>query len=219
MTTPVRLGPVQVGVGPPVLVVPLVATSIDDLAAQASAARDVGDVLEWRIDHMSDTSTDHVLDAGHALAEAAGTTPVLATYRTVAEGGADRRTGLREYTVRYQALLAAHLAAAIDVETALDVPDVIAAARDASTIIVGSSHDNAGTPPVEQIVARLAASAEHADICKAAVTAHTPDDVLALLTATREASRRLAQPVITMAMGPVGVITRLAGETFGSAAT
>jgi 3-dehydroquinate dehydratase-1 len=48
----------------------------------------------------------------------------------------------------------------------------------------------------------------------------SPEDVLTLLGATADyASRPDARPAITMAMGPLGVVSRLAGETFGSALT
>ncbi|MFR0554431.1 type I 3-dehydroquinate dehydratase [Loigolactobacillus coryniformis subsp. coryniformis] len=44
-------------------------------------------------------------------------------------------------------------------------------------------------------------------------------DVLNLLQATLTATQQQTQPVITMAMGQLGQITRLAGGTFGSAVT
>ncbi len=224
MTTPVRLGPVELGAGAPAIVVPLVAGEVVDLTEQAAAARRAADVLEWRLDHLLDLSPEAVETAGRALAEAADGTPVLATYRTAAEGGARRLDSSPDaYVACYRALLDAHLVAAVDVETALDdgvVAPLVAAARTAGAVVVGSSHDTLGTPPADQIVARLVAMATvGVDICKVAVTPHTPDDVLTLLTATRAASQRLDQPLITVAMGPLGVVSRLAGETFGSAAT
>lgn len=42
------------------------------------------------------------------------------------------------------------------------------------------------------------------------------DDVLTLLTATNQARQTLSQPVITMSMGDLGKVSRLAGEVFGS---
>jgi 3-dehydroquinate dehydratase-1 len=220
--TPVRIGPVELGAGGPVIIVPLVAAEVTDLAEQAAAARLAADVLEWRMDHMRDLSPEAVAAAGHALARAADGTPVLATYRTAAEGGA-RDASPPSYVACYRALLDARLVAAVDVEAALGAAvtaPVVQAAREAGAVVVGSSHDTAGTPPVDQIVARLEGlAAVGVDVCKVAVTPHSPDDVLTLLTATCAASRRLEQPLITVAMGPLGVVTRLAGETFGSAAT
>ncbi|KZU91305.1 3-dehydroquinate dehydratase I [Lactiplantibacillus plantarum] len=42
------------------------------------------------------------------------------------------------------------------------------------------------------------------------------EDVLTLLTATNIARQTLPQPVITMSMGDLGKVSRLAGEVFGS---
>ncbi|MCL2091428.1 MAG: type I 3-dehydroquinate dehydratase [Micrococcales bacterium] len=224
MTGTVRFGQVEVGAGAPTVIVPLVAGDVTDLVAQAAAARGAADVLEWRIDRMRDTSPDAVLTAGRALVQAADGTPLLATYRTAAEGGAQRPdTGTQAYAARYRALLGARLVAAVDVETALGeavVAQVVAAAHQAGAAVVGSSHDTVGTPPADQIVARLVGmAAVGVDVCKVAVTPHSPDDVLTLLAATRAASQRLDQPLVTVAMGPLGLVTRLAGEPFGSAAT
>ena len=48
---------------------------------------------------------------------------------------------------------------------------------------------------------------------------HSRKDVLTLLSATEEMDRRTTHPLITMSMGPVGMISRLCGEVFGSAMT
>ena len=47
-----------------------------------------------------------------------------------------------------------------------------------------------------------------------------PGDVLTLLSATWEMKEKYArQPLITMSMGGAGLVSRLAGEVFGSALT
>jgi len=58
-----------------------------------------------------------------------------------------------------------------------------------------------------------------ADVAKLAVMPRDLDDVLTLLCATREASKKLRIPLISMSMGPYGAMTRLFGWTFGSALT
>lgn len=44
-------------------------------------------------------------------------------------------------------------------------------------------------------------------------------DVVTLLSATEEMDRRTTRPLITMSMGPLGMISRLCGEVFGSSLT
>ncbi len=58
-----------------------------------------------------------------------------------------------------------------------------------------------------------------ADIAKLAVMPQTPEDVLTLLSATGEVSATAARPVVTMSMGRLGAVSRIAGEVFGSALT
>lgn len=59
-----------------------------------------------------------------------------------------------------------------------------------------------------------------ADLLKLAAMPRDPGDVLTLLAATWQMKECYArQPVITMSMGGTGVISRLAGEIFGSALT
>ena len=59
-----------------------------------------------------------------------------------------------------------------------------------------------------------------ADIPKIAVMPTCKQDVLTLLSATLEMSEKYAdRPIITMSMAGTGVVSRLTGETFGSALT
>ena len=44
-------------------------------------------------------------------------------------------------------------------------------------------------------------------------------DVITLLDATRIAKEKINQPLITMSMGALGMISRVSGEVFGSTAT
>jgi len=58
-----------------------------------------------------------------------------------------------------------------------------------------------------------------ADIAKIAVMPRNSEDVAVLLGVTSEASETMFCPVITMSMGGQGVISRMAGQIFGSAVT
>jgi 3-dehydroquinate dehydratase-1 len=58
-----------------------------------------------------------------------------------------------------------------------------------------------------------------ADVAKIAVMPQTRDDVLELMAATLQASRSCAIPLVSMAMGALGAVTRTSGWLFGSAMT
>lgn len=87
--------------------------------------------------------------------------------------------------------------------------------------VIGSYHDFEKTPPAAEITKRLVLMRRlGADIPKMAVMPQKQEDVLALMTATWEARKMMDSiPVITMSMGGMGLISRVAGESFGSAVT
>ena len=87
--------------------------------------------------------------------------------------------------------------------------------------IVMSNHDFNGTPSRDVIVNRLIQMKGFlADVPKIAVMPHTTGDVLTLLEATAEVKALYPlDPIITMAMGPLGAITRASGALFGNAMT
>ena len=58
-----------------------------------------------------------------------------------------------------------------------------------------------------------------ADILKIAVTPNEIGDVARLLKITGRTSINYEKPLITMAMGKMGTVTRIAGEFFGSDVT
>ena len=84
-----------------------------------------------------------------------------------------------------------------------------------------SYHNFQMTPPRGEMVAKLRAmQALGAAIPKIAVMPHDAGDTLRLLAATWDMHEHYAdRPILTMAMGAVGAVSRVAGETFGSALT
>ena len=87
--------------------------------------------------------------------------------------------------------------------------------------VIASNHDFDATPEKDEIVRRLRMMQDYgADIPKMAVMPRNKQDVLTLLSATLEMSEQFAdRPIITMSMAGTGVVSRLTGETFGSALT
>jgi 3-dehydroquinate dehydratase-1 len=84
--------------------------------------------------------------------------------------------------------------------------------------VVMSSHDFEKTPSRDEIVARLSAQQKlGADVVKIAVMPTSHRDVITLMDATELfVATDATRPVITMSMGGLGVVSRLAGETSGS---
>ncbi len=216
---------VTLGEGAVKVIVPITGTTTELLVEQAArlAEHDL-DLVEWRVDHFEQVSdTGQVLDAARRIADALGGKPVLFTFRTAAEGGLQAITP-EDYAELNIAVARSGLVDLVDVELYLDREQgdrVIAAAHEAGVKVVVSNHDFEATPPREEIVARLRAMQDRgADIPKIALMPRDPGDVLTLLAATYEmASQHADRPILTMAMAGPGVISRMAGEVFGSCAT
>lgn len=220
---PVVVRGVVLGTGRPKIIVPLTARTRAELTAQGrDAVAAAPDLIEWRVDHLLAGGADPaaVVDAGRELVAVLDGLPLLVTLRTAAEGGEHALTD-QEYFACYQELLAASVGDLVDVEIMRDVAaETIAAAHAASIPVVASNHDFDATPPRQELVRRLLLMAERgADVVKIAVMPQGPGDVLALLEATWEVRQEVAQPVITMSMAAAGVLSRVGGGVFGSAAT
>jgi 3-dehydroquinate dehydratase-1 len=182
------------------------------------------DVLEWRVDFfeaIGDTAA--VIAAAQAIKKAAGSIPVLFTRRSTIEGGEKIAINEAQVIAMYTAICASKSIDLIDYEMANDAANIalVRTAAKASAIkLVLSFHNFSYTPGLETLAAKfLTADQLGADVAKVAVMPRDLDDVLTLLTATREASKKLRIPLISMSMGPYGSLTRLFGWAFGSALT
>jgi 3-dehydroquinate dehydratase-1 len=222
----VRIGDVELGPGRPKVCVPLTGATVAALVEQAAAVPPgVADLVELRIDRFGAAAEPAAVQEAVAAVRAAldPALPILFTFRTAAEGGGSDLTADSYLDLVLRAVDLDGVAG-VDVEMALPeevVTTLVGKAHEAGRPVVVSFHDLAATPPRHEVVGRLIRQQElGADVVKLACTPSSPEDVLTLLAATREyADRPDARPAITMAMGPLGVVSRLAGETFGSAVT
>lgn len=216
---------VTLGAGRPKIIVPLCEAVPQTLAREAARLAAAGaELVEWRVDAMDGArDTAAILAAAPAVRQALGDVPLLATCRTRAEGGTGE-VSRADYAALCRGLCASGCIDLIDLELSAGQPlltELIAAAHDHGVAAVLSSHDFAATPPRAEMVDRLCRmQVLGADIAKLAVMPRSRRDVAELLAATAEmAELHPDTPVITMSMGPLGLISRLAGEAFGSAAT
>jgi 3-dehydroquinate dehydratase-1 len=208
------------GEGRPAVAVPMVAAAEEEILEMASRAKALGaDLLEWRTDYFpavgNYTAVSRVLDNLH---EILGDIPVLFTFRTADEGGV---ASLPAQTYVELCGEAAKWADAVDVQMLGDEETAMAALHAVHAQgkpVVGSYHNFAGTPGKDDMVAMLRRIQEMgAEVPKLAVMPRSREDVLALLAATLEMAEKYAdRPIITMSMASDGVVSRLAGEIFGS---
>ena len=81
-----------------------------------------------------------------------------------------------------------------------------------------SNHDFASTPSEKELINRLNKMQElGADIAKIAMMPKNMSDVYRVMAVTSDIN--LDIPVISMSMGKMGMISRIAGELYGSSVT
>lgn len=209
----------------PAVCAPLVARTGEALAAEAAAVAALQpDLLEWRVDFFAAIAdTGAVLAAARAVRAAAGGIPILFTRRAQWEGGQPLPLAESQVLALYEAVAASGTVDAMDFEMGNDAADVArvrALTRAHGLMLVLSFHDFQRTPADADLDARFdQAQRLQADVAKVAVMPQSLADVHRLLGATLRASERLAIPVISMSMGGLGAVTRIAGGVFGSALT
>ena len=216
---------VRIGEGVPKICVPIVGKTKEEILAAAKSFENVKkDVVEFRVDWFEGVfdfaQVENVLKE---LREILKNTPILFTFRTSKEGG-EKEISVNDYAALNIAAAQSGYVDLIDVEafTGDDVvKTIIDAAHKAGVKVIASNHDFFKTPEKEEIIRRLRMMQDFgADIPKMAVMPTCKQDVLTLLSATLEMSEKYAdRPIITMSMAGTGVVSRLTGETFGSALT
>lgn len=221
----VQVKNVTIGEGLPKIIVPIVGQTKDEIIAAAKSFANVElDIVEWRVDWFEGVfDFDQVKDVAQALRDVLQDIPILFTFRTAKEGG-EKAIEPEAYVELNQNIAKTGLVDLVDVEafTGDDyVAQIIEVAHQNNVKVVASNHDFDKTPDQADIVSRLRKMQEQgADIPKIAVMPNNKKDVLTLLAATEEMATNYAdRPIITMSMAGTGLISRLCGEVFGSAAT
>lgn len=221
----VHLRSVELGSGRPKVCVSLLGTTVEGMTSAVAALSPAElDIVELRLDHVDGLAGDVGLVAETVRAVRTALSddiPLIATFRSEREGGV-QPISADQYVAVVETVISTGLVDAIDIEQftpRVDLDLLVSLSKASGIAVIMSNHDFEATPSAVEIVERLLMQqALGADVVKIAVTPLTPADVVTLLAATDEfVSKHASVPTITMSMGPLGVISRVAGETFGSA--
>ena len=224
MTKPIRIKNLILGKGIPKICVHLTAEREEEICAQARAAVDAAaDMVEWRADfyeNLSDTEKREVVL--NKLSDILGQIPLLFTIRSKAEGG-NRQISTKDYVNYNLAAGKTGKADLVDVEFFGDETEKKALVTKLQALgakVIASSHDFEKTDGKDVLLERFKTMEESgADILKIAVMPDEFEDVAAIMLATKEMSQITDKPLISMAMGQIGSMSRISGENFGSCVT
>lgn len=224
MTKPIEVNGVVIGSGLPKICVPLTGKKREELLEEASRARAAApDLVEWRADHYEHLNCEEdFTQTLKEIKEELGDLPMIFTIRSMAEGGkAD--ISEEDYAARTLEAAESGCAELIDVEvfSRKNTDQLIEKLHTTGAKVIASTHDFQKTDDSEILKKRfLDMDATGADLLKMAVMPAEFDDVASLMQVTNEIVEEYTEkPVISMAMGNLGSISRIAGENFGSAVT
>lgn len=226
---PVVVKNITIGNGIPKICVSIIGGTEEEIYKQAVKLQEQkADIAEWRMDYFEsfpfNGKLEKLTEIIKKLADILEDMPIIATFRTKKEGG--EKDIPKEY---YEALLAFLIK-----NTKIDFIDMelftlesakaeyfVKEAHANKKKVILSSHDFVKTPKKEEIITCLCHMQQlGADLPKIAVMPQSSKDVLTLLSATEEMNEiHKETPIITMAMGKIGMVSRLSGEIFGSSVT
>ncbi len=214
-----------IGEGQPKICIPVTGkTEKEIITSLGNVMKSRPDLIEWRADYFEKIHDEEcVLQVLSEIREEIKNIPLLFTVRTKNEGG-NVTLDKDDYVILCRAVCRSGDADMIDCELFLGdetVSEVIANAHEYDVRVVLSNHDFHATPERGEIVKRMCRMQElGGDILKVAVMPESAKDVLTLLEASSYMYETYAvQPLIAVSMSSKGVISRLCGETFGSAVT
>ncbi|MCM3727863.1 type I 3-dehydroquinate dehydratase [Neobacillus cucumis] len=214
-----------IGEGTPKIIIPLMGKTEEQLFQELNEVKTLAhDIIEWRVDvyeYVEDLEA--VKQMLSELRRLVKDSLFLFTFRSHKEGG-NKEISDRNYVELLQTVIRTKNIDLIDIELFTNdsaVKELVALAEENGIFVVMSNHDFRKTPKKEEIIHRLRKMQElGAHIPKIAVMPNSVQDVITLLDATNTMKTKYAnRPIITMSMADIGLISRLAGEVFGSACT
>ena len=180
-------------------------------------------MVEWRVDAFEGVkSPNAVREVLQEAAQLVKDTIFVFTFRSKQQGGQCTLESDRVYDL-HQVAAESKVVDFIDVEYFYidDADNEMEELQKMGTKVIASHHDFHETPSSD-VIFMLLEQMKHscADIVKLALMPQDVDDVLRLLGETHHFRQRYPdQPLVTMAMGNIGAISRVSGELFGSCVT
>ncbi len=222
---PIQVRDVKIGEGIPKICLPIVGHTQYEITSQAMTMASLKpDIVEFRADWYDEcTDKENLIEMLKLVRKLIGKVPLLFTFRTIAEGGL-QKTDRAGYLRINKTAIDSGIIDMIDVELMVgdeDVTELTELAHSKDVVVVMSNHDFERTPDNVLLKERIEKMIElKADIPKIAVMPENNKDVLRLLELTDDIhTKHPDYPIITMSMDGRGVVSRIAGEIFGSAVT
>lgn len=206
----------------PLICMPLVGKNHDEIMEEArSIARTSADVIELRIDAWDFVSNvPETLAMIREIRSIVFNLPLILTCRRSLEGGYQKVDNEIKFEL-FEKAIQEKLIDFIDIELACGTEKIRMAKKlllGSGVYLIISTHDFEKTPSREDFYRTLEMQIKAgADVAKLAVMPQTEEDVLNVFSSTLAIRRDYpGVPLITMAMGELGVVSRIVGGLYGS---
>lgn len=205
----------------PKICIPVIEVSEKEILNEFSALNKMDiDLVEFRADYFEYAHDEAIVLELLKKIRKLYNKPLLFTLRTKDEGGY-RYFNSEYYFNLNNKLIKSKLIDLIDIEFSSDyeqVNNTINLARDYNIITIISYHNFSQTPSEDEILDKFN-KMMIGDIAKIAVMPKSEEDVLRLLSASLKLKKEKKGPFIAIAMGPLGIISRISCQLFGSCMT
>jgi len=174
------------------------------------------DIIEFRVDLLENLEIDYIRKHLRKIKEK--DIDVILTVRAKWEGGGHEIDDNYRFNIYKECI---DLIDYLDIELSSNnlLSDVVELGNKSKKNIIISFHDFEKTPSEEVLQGLIDKSFKYgADISKLATKVNTEDDVAKLLSISYK-NKKLGRRLITIGMGELGKITRVAGYFFGSIIT
>ena len=214
----------NIGVGKPLVCISVMDENKDAIVQEVKRLVENGaEMIEWRVDAFEGVrSPNAVREVLKEIAPFIKDVILVFTFRSKEQGGQCSLDDEKVYDL-HQVAAESKIVDFIDIEyfyTENADVEVYELQRMGAKVIT-SHHDFHETPSAD-VLFMLLEQMKHsnADIVKLAVMPQNADDVIRLLSETSHFHKRYPkQPLITMSMGKLGMMSRISGEVFGSCVT
>ena len=213
-----------IGKGKPLVCVPVMESSKEEILRETRRLEEAHtEMIEWRVDAFENVESPNAIreilnEMKHIIKESI----LVYTFRSKNQGGCKALSTADIYDI-HQVAAESDVVDFIDVEyfEAKNPQKEIAMLQEMGVYVIASHHDFDETPD-DRILRMLMEQMQQggADVAKLAVMPKNADDVVRLLKLTNDIKQKYPTlPVVTMSMGALGVVSRMAGEIFGSCIT
>jgi len=214
----------EIGIGQPIICISVMDREKEAIIEEIKRlVADGVEMIEWRVDAYSGVESPNAVRAVfEAVKPIIENTVFVFTFRSKEQGGLCSLDQEKIYDL-HQVAAESNIVDFIDVEYFYteDADEEIHTLQEMGTKVITSHHDFHETPSSD-VLFMLLEQMKHsnAEIVKLAMMPNSVQDVLRLLEETNHFHERYPnQPLITMSMGKLGMISRISGETFGSCVT